>query len=181
MGINSFVSELVNSKDDCCDDRCEDVPTRDRDEDYMKPSLPRRNSARRSSATKPAGTRKLNPDKNDKIYSLERENLNLKSKENMLNSQIKIMNTKLERIAEVTRKIKSKDAGESYRLSADVQRHLRDEMDEITRENESLRGNNSKLKAIERAFLKNEGTSAKKPPSKKAPTNKYAHVKGKLA
>jgi len=49
---------------------------------------------------------KYNPEQKDKLYTLERENTILKSKGNLLESEILKMNTKLRRIDELMRKRK---------------------------------------------------------------------------
>jgi len=49
---------------------------------------------------------KYNPEQKDKLYNLERENTILKSKGNLLESEILKMNTKLRRIEELMRKRK---------------------------------------------------------------------------
>jgi hypothetical protein len=50
---------------------------------------------------------KYNQDQTDKIYDLERENTTLKSKENLLETEIVKMKTKLRRIEELMKKKRS--------------------------------------------------------------------------
>ena len=117
---------------------------------------------------------KLRSDQVDQIYEYERENLALKSKQNLLEDEIEKMKTKLARIdGLMARTSKAREGGKTL-LPAQVQRHLQDEVDKLTSENEQMRDKNKKLRAIEKELTAKNIT-------KKASANKYSHVKGKLA
>lgn len=118
---------------------------------------------------------KYSSDQVDKIYEYERENTALKSKQNLLEAEIEKMNTKLTRINELMSRTSkgSRDGGKSL-VPAEVQRHLQDEVNKLSSENEQMRDKNKKLRAIEKELTAKSIT-------KKASTNKYAHVKGKLS
>ena len=93
---------------------------------------------------------KYNPEQKDRLYNLERENTILKSKGNLLESEILKMKTKLRRIEELMRKRKQPEGlvGLSN-LPEDLQKHFTDEIDEIRTENFAMKDRNQKLKAIE--------------------------------
>ena len=63
---------------------------------------------------------KYNQDQTDKIYDLERENTTLKSKENLLETEIVKMKTKLRRIEELMKKKRSTQSGAMTMLPEDV-------------------------------------------------------------
>ena len=133
---------------------------------------PAKNSTQ-SSAKKTMPLAKYNQDQTDKIYDLERENTTLKSKENLLETEIIKMKTKLRRIEELMKKKRSTQSGALTMLPEDVQRQLQEEIDKINEENQLMKERNKKLRAIEKEL-------AIKHVTKKAPINKFAHVKGKL-
>lgn len=118
---------------------------------------------------------KYSSDQVDKIYEYERENTALKSKQNLLEAEIEKMNTKLTRINELMARTSkgARDGGKSA-IPAEVQRHLQDEVNKLSSENDQMRDKNKKLRAIEKELTAKSIT-------KKASTNKYAHVKGKLS
>lgn len=116
---------------------------------------------------------KYSADQTDKIYDLERENTSLKLKENLLESEIVKMRTKLRRIEELMKKKRSSQAGAQTTLPAEVHRQLEDEINKIGSENDAMKQRNKKLRAIEKELSVKQVT-------KKAPVNKFAHVKGKL-
>jgi predicted nucleic acid-binding Zn-ribbon protein len=116
---------------------------------------------------------KYNADQTDKIYDLERENTSLKLKENLLESEIVKMRTKLRRIDELMKKKRSTSAGAQTALPAEVHRQLEDEINKIGGENDAMKQRNKKLRAIEKELSVKQVT-------KKAPINKFSHVKGKL-
>lgn len=88
-----------------------------------------------------------------------------------------MMKTKLKRIEEMLRK-KGKNAPESaVRMPEEVERLLADEISVIQKENGVIKDRTLKLREIEREFASQR---QKKPTVKKAPTNKFAHVRGKL-
>lgn len=84
---------------------------------------PAKNSTQ-SSAKKTMPLAKYNQDQTDKIYDLERENTTLKSKENLLETEIIKMKTKLRRIEELMKKKRSTQSGALTMLPEDVQRQL---------------------------------------------------------
>ena len=107
VGISSYISGLKDEEATCGADR------------------PTRQSARGASASKgfantqgnwnkgattqhragsAAKGKTYNPDQNDKIYQLEQENTGLKLKENLLETEIVKMRTKLRRIEELMKK-----------------------------------------------------------------------------
>ena len=63
---------------------------------------------------------KYSSDQTDKIYDLERENMQLKCKGNLLETEITKMKTKLKRIEELMRKKNSNSA--SYQVPAEIQK-----------------------------------------------------------
>ena len=118
------------------------------------------------------GFGKSRSDQTDKMIELERENTGLKSKENLLQDEITKMRTKLKRIEELMKR-RSNHSGPQALLPAEVQRQLQDEISRMNNENEQMKEKNRKLRAIEKELnIKNV--------SHKAPTGKYAHVRGKL-
>jgi len=78
---------------------------------------------------------KYNSDQTDKIFELERENTALKSKENLLETEIVKMRTKLRRIEELMKK-RSNQSGAQPMLPAEIQRQLQDEIGKISGEND---------------------------------------------
>ena len=72
-----------------------------------KPPANSKKGATQSSAKKAVPLSKYNPDQTDKIFELERENTSLKSKENLLETEIVKMKTKLRRIEELMKKKRS--------------------------------------------------------------------------
>ena len=62
-------------------------------------------------SAKKAPLAKYNQDQTDKIYDLERENTILKSKENLLETEIVKMKTKLRRIDELMKKKRATQSG----------------------------------------------------------------------
>ena len=128
------------------------------------------------SATKKAQTSapmsKYSSDQTDKIFELQRENTALKSKENLLETEIIKMRTKLRRIEELMKK-RSTTGGAQPMLPAEVQRQLEDEIKRMSGENDQMKERNKKLQAIEKELNLQYVTQ-------KAPTNKFAHVRGKL-
>lgn len=80
---------------------------------------------------------KYSSDQVDKIYEYERENTALKSKQNLLEAEIDKMNTKLARINELmARTSKGSREGSKPLIPAEVQRHLQDEVNKLSSENE---------------------------------------------
>mmetsp|Transcript_20877 Transcript_20877/g.32227 ORF Transcript_20877/g.32227 Transcript_20877/m.32227 type:complete len:141 (+) Transcript_20877:308-730(+) len=82
------------------------------------------------------------------------------------------MNTKLKRINDLLKR-KQASAGFSSSMPVEAKKYLEDEITKIDFENENMKERNRKLKAIEKEL-------SVRSLAKKAPTNKYAHVKGKL-
>jgi TolA-binding protein len=97
--------------------------------------------------------------------------MQLKCKENLLETEITKMKTKLKRIEELMRKKNSNSS--SYAVPAEIQRQIQDEIDKLNNENNQMKERNKKLRAIEKELNIKHVT-------KKAPANKYSHVKGKL-
>ena len=87
----------------------------------MRPSSAAKPPAKQSSAKK-TPLAKYNQDQTDKIYDLERENTSLKSKENLLETEIVKMKTKLRRIEELMKKKRATQSGAQTMLPEDVQR-----------------------------------------------------------
>ena len=113
----------------------------------------------------------VSPGKLDKVYELERENTTLKTKENLLSAEIGKMKTKMRRLEEMMKK-RGNSNSESL-LPEDIKNQLKGEITEMNEDNKRLKEQNKKLKAIEKEL-------AMKTVAKKAPTNKFSHVKGKL-
>jgi len=67
---------------------------------------------------------KFSADETDKIFELERDNTQLKSKENLLETEIVKMKTKLRRIEELMRKKGKNSSATQSMMPEDVQRHL---------------------------------------------------------
>jgi len=151
-GINSFIGGLAGKEDNL---ELDVKPTR-------MGSKSRTFVGGNSSSAKKVQISKFNADDTDRIYDLERENTILKSKENILESEITKMKTKLRRIDELLRK-KGKNASESQRMMpSEVERHLQDEIDKLIEENSHIKERNSKLRAIETSLA-----SGSKPPATK--------------
>jgi hypothetical protein len=174
-GVGSYIKNIdkKDSKIDVCLDEVpvrgssKAAPTKARPESAAKPP------AKQTSDKKtPLG--KYTSDQADRIYDLERENTTLKSKENLLETEIVKMKTKLRRIEELMKKKRATQDGALTMLPEDVQRQLQCEIDKIGEENRQMKERNRKLRAIEKEL-------AIKHVTKKAPVNKFAHVKGKLA
>lgn len=175
VGVDKFFGSMAKPTggvDDCLDK----VPVRgssgaaamgrDRPGSAAKPP------AKQASAKK-VPISKYNQDQTDKIFDLERENTTLKSKENLLETEIVKMKTKLRRIEELMKKKRSTQSGAMTMLPEDIQRQLQGEIDKINEENQMMKERNKKLKAIEKEL-------AIKHVTKKGPVNKFSHVKGKL-
>lgn len=165
---------MGNSNKNLNADLPDEIPTR-LSKSGLDRSTPTKN-ARAASGKKAAPISKINPEAKDKIYELERENMNLKGREHALEGQIQMMKTKLRRIEDLFRKVKKNEPDNNVRMSDDLKRLLSDEIEELIRENASIKERNKKLRTIEQGIGKEK---AKKPPAKK-PLNKYSHVKGKL-
>lgn len=95
-----------------------------------------------TSAKKTMPISKFNSDQTDKIYDLERDNTNLKSKENLLETEIVKMRTKLRRIEELLRKKGKTSSTTQAMMPEEVERHLQDEIDALTGENQHIKERN---------------------------------------
>ena len=97
------------------------------------------------------GARKRNtmssPDKKDRIIRLESENNTLKEKENILQSEITKMQTKLRRIDGLLRS-RSAIGGDSGYDSHDLQRDLQNEFDQLKTQNDISKEKVRKLLVI---------------------------------
>ena len=113
----------------------------------------------------------VSPGKMDKVYELERENTTLKTKENLLSAEIGKMKTKMRRLEEMMKK--RGNSNSDNLLPEDIKNQLKNEIGDMNEDNRRLKEQNKKLKAIEREL-------AMKSVAKKAPANKFSHVKGKL-
>ena len=93
-----------NGVDDCLDS----VPVRGNSKTMgsARPGSAAKPPAKTASAKK-TPLAKYSQDQTDKIYDLERENTGLKSKENLLETEIVKMKTKLRRIEELMKKKRS--------------------------------------------------------------------------
>lgn len=111
------------------------------------------------------------PDKKDRVINLEKENNTLKEKENILQTEIIKMQTKLRRIDGLIRS-RSAAGGETGYDSHDLQRDLQNEFDMMKANNETTKEKVRKLHVIQRGLASRPATAAK--------PNKYAHVTGKL-
>lgn len=111
-------------------------------------------------------------DQKDKIYELERENATLKTKENFLESEIIMMKTKVRKIENLMKENMKRD-GVQVPMPEEVQRQIEMEIAKLNEENAEMKKKNKKLNAIAKELSVQQVT-------KKAPTNKYSHVKGKL-
>jgi hypothetical protein len=98
-GINAFMASIDKSKTGCDLDK---VPVRggSKASTLKAPS----SAAKRLDSAKKAPFSKFSQDQTDKIFDLERENTSLKSKENLLETEIVKMKTKLRRIDELMKK-----------------------------------------------------------------------------
>jgi len=110
-------------------------------------------------------------DKKDKIFELEEENNKLKEKENLLQSEVTKMQTKLRRIEALMRSKGNIDENSVYDANA-LQRDLQKEYDNLLQQNEFTREKVRKLNVIKRGLDSRPATAAK--------PNKYANVPGKL-
>jgi len=175
-GINAFVSGLSGKEDQSCLDV---KPVRQPSKSRTVTSATLGSASKTNNRQKTMPISKFSADDTDKIFDLERDNTNLKSKENLLETEIVKMRTKLRRIEELLRKKGKNSSATQSMMPEEVQRHLQDEIDTLLQENSHIRDRNQKLRAIERELQggNKPPTSAKKAP---APANKFAHVKGKL-
>lgn len=82
----------------------------------------RAGSAAKGNKTMPLS--KYNSDQTDKIYELEQENTGLKLKENLLETEIVKMRTKLRRIEELMKKKRGTQSGAQNMLPAEVHGQL---------------------------------------------------------
>ena len=87
------------------------------------------------------------PDKKDRIIRLESENNTLKEKENILQSEITKMQTKLRRIDGLLRS-RSAIGGDSGYDSHDLQRDLQNEFDQLLTQNDISKEKVRKLLVI---------------------------------
>ena len=87
------------------------------------------------------------PDKKDRIIRLESENNTLKEKENILQSEITKMQTKLRRIDGLLRS-RSAMGGDSGYDSHDLQRDLQNEFDQLKTQNDISKEKVRKLLVI---------------------------------
>ena len=87
------------------------------------------------------------PDKKDRIIRLESENNTLKEKENILQSEITKMQTKLRRIDGLLRS-RSAIGGDSGYDSHDLQRDLQNEFDHLKTQNDISKEKVRKLLVI---------------------------------
>jgi FtsZ-binding cell division protein ZapB len=87
------------------------------------------------------------PDKKDRIIRLESENNTLKEKENILQSEITKMQTKLRRIDGLLRS-RSAIGGDSGYDSHDLQRDLQNEFDQLKTQNDISKEKVRKLLVI---------------------------------
>lgn len=87
------------------------------------------------------------PDKKDRIIRLESENNTLKEKENILQSEITKMQTKLRRIDGLLRS-RSAIGGDSGYDSHDLQRDLQNEFDQLKSQNDISKEKVRKLLVI---------------------------------
>jgi cell division protein FtsB len=87
------------------------------------------------------------PDKKDRVINLEKENNTLKEKENILQTEIIKMQTKLRRIDGLIRS-RSAAGGETGYDSHDLQRDLQNEFDMMKANNETTKEKVRKLHVI---------------------------------
>ena len=118
-------------------------------------------------------------DKNDKIIEFERENNTLKEKENFLQQEIKMMQTKLRRVEGLIKsRGRAADDYGDYDVN-DMQRDLKSECDDLRDQNDEIREKVRKLNVVQRG-LTQQMTSGPLHKSGLAKNEKYAHVQGKL-
>lgn len=128
-GIRNYISNLSSDPLENFDKHYESKEVREMREQIERHGLPKGHMPKRgkpyegalnnspgsdhvpikqSAGKRPPRSANLNADQRDKIYELERENMDLKQKENYLENNIVIMRTKLRRIEELFSK-KKKD------------------------------------------------------------------------
>jgi hypothetical protein len=123
-GIDRYMMGAKTSKnapDNCLDD----VPVRGSSTLKVGFSASAAKPAAKQTPSKnPLPLGKYNQDQTDKIYDLERENTTLKSKENLLETEIVKMKTKLRRIDELMKKKRTTQSGADSMLPAEIQKQL---------------------------------------------------------
>lgn len=107
-------------------------------------------------------------DREDRTMELERENNALKEKENLLQLEIKSMQTKLRRIEELINQ-RSRMGGDGPMDLIGIQNDLQHECDKLKTENEDTKEKVRKLTVIQRGL-------ATRPAGAPAKADKFAHV-----
>jgi hypothetical protein len=118
-GIDRYMMGAKKNTDNCLDE----IPVRGSSSLRAGFSASAAKPSSKQTPTKnPLPLGKYNQDQTDKIYDLERENTTLKSKENLLETEIVKMKTKLRRIDELMKKKRTTQSGADSMLPAEIQK-----------------------------------------------------------
>jgi chromosome segregation ATPase len=94
----------------------------------------------------------------DKVFELEKQNLDMKQKENQLQQELSKLRTMIRRVEQLVQKHPglSRKSKEQL-LPEETERYIKEELGRLEKENEELRGRVKKLKALEKEASKPKG------------------------